>query len=30
MYGFVKKSSKLYLEGSDKDFIDFNICLDDL
>ncbi|MFC2103885.1 hypothetical protein ACFLS4_00865 [Bacteroidota bacterium] len=30
MYGFVKKSGKLYLEGSDKDFNDFNICLDNL
>ncbi|MFC2152553.1 hypothetical protein ACFLSE_08500 [Bacteroidota bacterium] len=30
MYGFVKKSGKLYLEGSDKDFNDFSICLDEL
>ncbi len=30
MYGFVKKSGKLFLEGTDKDFNDYSICLDDL
>lgn len=30
MYGFIRKSGKLYLEGSDKDFNDISISLDDL
>lgn len=30
MDGFTKKSGKLYLEGSDNDFNDFSICLDEL
>lgn len=30
MYGFVKKSGDLYLEGSDKNFNDVSISLDDL
>ena len=30
MYDFVEKDGKLYLQGSDKDFNDFSICLDNL
>jgi hypothetical protein len=30
MYGFIKKSGQYYLEGSDKDFNDLSICLDNL
>ncbi|HAF28594.1 MAG TPA: hypothetical protein DCG75_06060 [Bacteroidales bacterium] len=30
MYGFIKKDNVLYLEGSDKDFNDISVCLEDL
>ena len=30
MYGFITEEGKLYLQGSDNDFNDFSICLDDL
>lgn len=30
MYGFVKKSGKLYIEGADIDYNDISVCIDDL